>query len=94
MTRSLYVSSVESVVVAVPHPVVVMTGSQFVVHKDLVEKFEKLYEEQLLEWQAESICDDDQNLVLQIYNKNKDIFELFPSNEWFTLFSRHLNKND
>ena len=29
-----------------------------------------------------------------IYNKNKDIFELFPSNEWFTLFSRHLNKND
>jgi hypothetical protein len=73
---------------------VYLAGSQFVVHKDLVEKFEKLYEEQLLEWQAESICDDDQNLVLQIYNKNKDIFELFPSNEWFTLFSRHLNKND
>ena len=73
---------------------VYLAGSQFVVHKDLVEKFENLYEEQLLEWQAENICDDDQNLVLQIYNKNKDLFELFQSNEWFTLFSRHLNKNE
>jgi hypothetical protein len=71
---------------------VYLAGSQFVVHKDLVEKFETLYETQLIEWKKEGICDDDQNLVLQIYNKNKDLFELFHSNQWFTLFSNHLNK--
>ena len=68
-----------------------LAGSQFVVHTDLVERFEKLYETKLLQWQEETLCDDDQNLILQLYFDNRDLFELFPSTKWFTLFSQHLN---
>jgi len=75
----------------IPSHEIYLAGSQFVVHTDLVEQFEKLYEAKLLQWQEETICDDDQNLILQLYFDNRDLFELFPSNKWFTLFSQHLN---
>jgi len=70
---------------------VYLAGSQFVVHTDLVDQLEQLYEAKLLQWQKDIICDEDQGLILQLYFENRDLFELFPSNKWFTLFSRHLN---
>ena len=68
-----------------------IAGSQFIVHHDLVDKFEKIYEEQLIEWHEQNICDDDQNCVYQIYFKYTNLFELIFDNNWFTLFSNHLN---
>ena len=71
-----------------------MAGSQFVVHRDLVEPFASLYEAKIVEWHQKGICDDDQNLVLQVYFDNRALFELFPSDEWFSLFRLHLNQKN
>jgi len=69
-------------------------GSFFVVYCDLIDQFEQLYEAKLLQWQEETLCDDDQNLLFQLYFENRDLFKLFPSHkQWFTLFSNHLNSS-
>jgi hypothetical protein len=72
---------------------VYLAGSQCVVHNSLVEIFENKYRELLEEWKSKIICDEDQGAVLQLYFKNKDLFQLFHSNEWFSLFRNHLNSN-
>ena len=68
-------------------------GAQFIIHTTLVETYEKLYRNLLETWKKEIICDDDQNAILQIYFDNKNLFELFYSNEWISLFRNHLNSN-
>lgn len=70
-----------------------LAGSQFITHNSLVEKQEQLYRDLLQSWKKEIICDDDQNAILQIYFNNKDLFELFYTSEWFSLFRNHLNSN-
>ena len=72
---------------------VYLTGSQFITHTSLVEKHEQLYKDLLENWKKEIICDDDQNAILQIYFNNKDLFDLYHSCEWFSLFRNHLNSN-
>jgi hypothetical protein len=49
-------------------------GSYFIVPKLLVENFESIWYSKLMKWQENGICDDDQNLILQIYY---DIPQLF-----------------
>ena len=71
---------------------VFLAGSQFIVHRDLIELFEELWNEKLQEWDNKCICDDDQALVYQIYKDNPHLFDLFHSTEWFSLFRKHLNK--
>ena len=70
-----------------------LAGSQFITHNSLVEQQEYLYRDLLQSWKKEIICDDDQNAILQIYYNNKDLFELFYTPEWFSLFRNHLNSN-
>lgn len=70
---------------------VYLAGSQYIVHTDLVEKFEEIYEQQLVEWYKNFICDDDQNLVLQLYLKYSELFCLKYSNTWFSLFHEFYN---
>lgn len=70
---------------------VYITGSQFVIHSSLVEEYEKIYEEKLINWQEKNICDDDQSLVLQLYYDKPSRFTLFYDTEWFSLFRKHLN---
>ena len=72
---------------------VFLTGSQFVIHTNLVNKFEMLYRNLLEKWKSDIICDDDQNAVLQIYFDNRSLFNLYLDNEWFSLFRKHLNAN-
>jgi hypothetical protein len=72
---------------------VYLAGSQFVTHRDLVETHEELYKNLLEKWKKDNICDDDQNAILQVYFENKDAFKLYYDNEWFSLFSKHLNFN-
>ena len=69
-----------------------LKGSQFIVHTSLVNIFEKLYENKLVEWSKFIVCDDDQTLVLQIYYDNRGLFQLIQDNEWFSLFRKHLNQ--
>jgi hypothetical protein len=69
-----------------------LAGSQYVVHNELVTTYEKLYGDILEKWKTDIICDDDQNVNLQIYYEHKELFELFISNEWFSLFKNHLNQ--
>ena len=78
-------------------------GSIFIVHADLVLTYELLYENKLRELQEKYIVDDDQNVVLQLYLDNKDIFFMpsvtkFPelnipigTNEWFKLYEFFAN---
>jgi hypothetical protein len=53
-----------------------LTGSSFIVPNSIVEAFEVLYEYKLIEWQTRWIADDDQSLVLQIYQDHPGLFNL------------------
>lgn len=72
--------------------IIFFMGSEFVVHRGVVELFEKVYEETLLELYKENVSDDDQNVVLQIYYRNKDLFQPIYVGQWFSLFKKFLNK--
>jgi hypothetical protein len=65
---------------------VYLTGSSYIVHNSLVEKFNLIYEYKILKWQLNYIADDDQNLVLQIYFDNPELFHLIQFEEWFSLY--------
>lgn len=72
---------------------VYLAGSQFITHTSLVETHLELYAKLLETWKTNVICDEDQGAILQLYFENRELFELFPSNEWFSLFRNHLNSN-
>jgi hypothetical protein len=78
--------------------VIYFAGSIFIVHNDLVSIYESLYNKKLQELQEINISDDDQNIVLQIYLDNKNLFFMpkvkdYPElniplglTEWFKLY--------
>jgi hypothetical protein len=67
-----------------------IAGSTFIVPKELVEKYESIYENKIIEWQQHDlISDDDQSLVLQLYYDNNELFNLILDPNWFLLF-KHL----
>jgi len=76
-----------------------IAGSQFIVHTELVETFETLYDSKLEEWKKNIVADDDQNLVLQLYFGHPNLFTLFSNYSeyhlymWFTLFRKFLNQS-
>lgn len=55
---------------------VYLTGSSFIVPNSMVEAFEVLYEYKLIEWQTRWITNDDQGLILQIYQDHPGLFKL------------------
>ena len=63
-------------------------GSAFIVFTNLVEKFEELWENKIIEWQEKNITDDDQNLILQLYYDYKDLFNKIENTEWFGIFKK------
>ncbi len=72
---------------------VYLAGSQNVIHHNLVNITEYLWKSKLDEWKQDIICDEDQGLILQLYFDNPQLFNLYPSNKWFSLFSNHLNSH-
>ena len=66
---------------------VFICGSIFIIYTELVELYEKKYEEILNNWQKNYIVDDDQSVVLQLYFNNKELFYLIYNEKWFELFS-------
>jgi len=63
-------------------------GSSFIIHKKHIENFEKIYENKIIEWQKKCTTDDDQNLLLQLYFDNPDIFYLVKTDEWYSLYKK------
>ena len=68
-------------------------GSAFIVHTKLVEHFEKIWENKIIEWQEKYVTDDDQNLIVQLYFDNPEIFQKIENTEWFGFF-RKLKKEE
>lgn len=62
-------------------------GGAFIIHKSLIYYYEKLFEQKIIEWQKNYISDDEQNLVLQLYFDNPQLFNLKISNKWFNFFN-------
>jgi hypothetical protein len=73
---------------------VFILGSSFIVPTDLVIPFEKLFEDKLIEWQEKYITDDDQNLVLQIYFDNPELFNQLKHNKWYGMYEKLQYKED
>ena len=65
--------------------VIYFDGSSFVVHKFSFNSFYSAWQDKVREMHDSFITDDDQNLVLQIYQSNPHLFNLI-SCEWFHLF--------
>jgi len=71
---------------------VYLLGSSFIVPNNLVEKFECLFENKIIEWQEKNITDDDQNLVLQLYFDNPELFYGIKNEKWYNMYSNLRNK--
>jgi hypothetical protein len=54
---------------------------------------EVLYEKKIQEFQRNYISDDDQNLVLQIFYENKDLFTFVVNSNWHTLYDMIMIQN-
>jgi hypothetical protein len=63
-------------------------GSSYIIHKNCIEEFECLYEKKIIEWQEKYVTDDDQNLLLQLYYDNPNIFHLIQSDTWASLYTK------
>jgi hypothetical protein len=64
----------------------------FIVHNDILELLYFLYKAKLEQWQAMNHADDEQNLMYQLYQDNKDLFKVFQTRKspW-GLFQENLN---
>lgn len=71
--------------------VIYMAGSSFIVPKGLVYKYEKIYEDKLKEFYEMGVTDDDQNVVLQIFYDNRDLFNA-PHHDQFHMFFELIKK--
>lgn len=71
---------------------VYLLGSSYIVPHDLVEKFEYLFRKKLIEWHEKYITDDDQNLVLQLYFDNPELFYGIKNEKWYNMYA-NLRKN-
>lgn len=65
---------------------VYILGSGYIAHHNLVDKFESLWEEKIIEWQTKYISDDDQSLVLQLCYDHPDIIEPIQHKAWFQFY--------
>ena len=61
-------------------------GSSYIIPNDMVVEFESTYEKKIIELESRNIVDDDQNVMLQIYYDNPDIFWTFQSYAWFSFY--------
>jgi hypothetical protein len=61
-------------------------GSSFIAPAGLVEPFEKLWRDKLVQWQAKNTTDDDQNLVLQLYFDNRALIHGIRFPDWYGMY--------
>jgi hypothetical protein len=65
---------------------VYILGSGYIAHHNLVDTFESLWEQKIIDWQSKYISDDDQSLVLQLCYDNPDIIEPIHFKGWFGFY--------
>jgi hypothetical protein len=65
---------------------IIVMGGSFILPNCLVDTYEILYEENLLKLYDQHISDDDQNVVVQIYYNNPELFHLLKTTKWFDLY--------
>jgi len=65
----------------------IIQGSAFIVPKNMVDILLQEYIDQLQYNYNNNIADDDQNIHLAIFIRNRNIYNLIKSNEWGKLFS-------
>jgi hypothetical protein len=65
----------------------VIAGGAYIIPNELIETFEQIYENKILFWQQNGICDDDQSLILQLYYENMNLFHLILNSNWFALYN-------
>ena len=70
---------------------VFILGASYVVPNALVEKVEKLYDNKLTELYAMKITDDDQNILIQLYFDNPDMFHIIRDTEFYNLYANLRN---
>lgn len=63
-----------------------LLGSSFILPNRMVEIFEILWKNKLIDWQKEYITDDDQNLVLQLYFDNPYMFYGIKNDKWYNMY--------
>jgi len=72
-------------------------GSSFIIPNFLIEKIETLWENKLIDWEKKLLTDDDQNVILQIYYDNPELFYKISFkpiyNTWFGLYRYLRNDN-
>ena len=61
-------------------------GSSYVIPNEMVVDFESTYEKKIIELELRNVVDDDQNVMLQIYYDNPDLFSTFQSDAWFSFY--------
>ena len=67
-------------------------GTFWIVPNKLVEIYQEMYENELLNFHKKNIVDDDQNLVFQLIFKNPNKFILYYNKHFFSLYKNILNK--
>lgn len=63
-------------------------GSSFIVPRDLIESFESLWENKIINWHERWITDDDQNLVLQLYYDTPYLFNKITYADWYGMYRK------
>lgn len=71
---------------------VYIMGSMFAVHRDWIDRYVRVYRQELERWHSLNVSDDEQNMVYQLVTKYPDMFEVVKGREWFTLFKDYLNE--
>ena len=67
--------------------IIYFMGSSYIIPNVLVEQFENLYENTIIDLEKQMVVDDDQALILQIYFNNQNLFQYIVNTNWFTLYN-------
>ena len=65
---------------------ILIMGGSFILPNSLVDTYERLYEENLIQLYDQYITDDDQNVVVQINYNHPELFHLLKTDKWFNLY--------
>jgi hypothetical protein len=63
----------------------------FIIHNDIFDYFFNLYSEKLTQWQLKGHADDEQALLYQLFQENKQLFKIFKIQAPWGLYHENLN---
>uniref|UniRef100_A0A6C0DPE7 Uncharacterized protein n=1 Tax=viral metagenome TaxID=1070528 RepID=A0A6C0DPE7_9ZZZZ len=69
----------------------IFKGGGIIVHKHFVESFHDNYEQKLIHWQNNYICDDDESAFLQLYFDDPHSFHIITDKSWFSIYKHFMS---